>query len=464
MTDQVWVNELFIDNQRRSTKTFSVDLPTASSGLTAALSILSGPASVNGNVITLTGVGKVTVRASAPSTTTFNALTSEYTFWVADEIVRLYKRVGSNTAPYNEIDLPGDNYLYARLSSGLGSVPPGLNWIGTSKGLKFWGTPSSVSEPILATFEGPYPANFRSNRTYGGWPDEPTDCDAPSGASAGSIGVFNFYVLFTITELPSSSYNTGEILYYLTQYPWVVAQRWAWRRSGRYINSVAIQKIPWTSSDVDDQATGNNQEAIGVPLVYEGQTSQGVLAPAFTKADMMANDWSMANVVNLNFGSYNPGHLNDRILLTNLATEQYIIPETSSDYAQFQGIKLDPSAPFAFKTSVEISSGDFIWGEFFVPDAVKSYNILFYTTNNDNITTTQICRLGIKNFEQVFQSGYQNYRSAGNHSYSFQSDPNQSITSEVIPIDGKHVIFNIEPISATFPVDGRVKAYLMVSV
>ncbi len=46
---------------------------TASSGLPVALSIASGPATVNSNIVTLTGAGAVTVRASQSGNTNFNA-------------------------------------------------------------------------------------------------------------------------------------------------------------------------------------------------------------------------------------------------------------------------------------------------------------------------------------------------------------------------------------------------------
>ena len=47
--------------------------PSASSGLPVAFSIVSGPATVSSNLVTLTGGGTVTVRASQSGNTNFNA-------------------------------------------------------------------------------------------------------------------------------------------------------------------------------------------------------------------------------------------------------------------------------------------------------------------------------------------------------------------------------------------------------
>src|SRR5206468_12908216 len=46
---------------------------TASSGLAVSFSIVSGPATVSGNTLTITGAGAVTVRASQSGDTNWNA-------------------------------------------------------------------------------------------------------------------------------------------------------------------------------------------------------------------------------------------------------------------------------------------------------------------------------------------------------------------------------------------------------
>jgi hypothetical protein len=52
---------------------FSIPVPTASSGLPVTLSVLSGPASVSGNAVTLSGAGIVTLAADQPGNANFPA-------------------------------------------------------------------------------------------------------------------------------------------------------------------------------------------------------------------------------------------------------------------------------------------------------------------------------------------------------------------------------------------------------
>src|SRR5208283_5026972 len=51
---------------------------TASSGLPVAFSILSGPATISGNTITITGAGTVTVQASQAGNNSYQAATNVY--------------------------------------------------------------------------------------------------------------------------------------------------------------------------------------------------------------------------------------------------------------------------------------------------------------------------------------------------------------------------------------------------
>ena len=48
---------------------------TASSGLTVTFTIISGPATLSGNTVTITGAGMVTVEASQPGDPNYNAAT-----------------------------------------------------------------------------------------------------------------------------------------------------------------------------------------------------------------------------------------------------------------------------------------------------------------------------------------------------------------------------------------------------
>src|SRR5207237_440890 len=72
-----------IDNLPQGNGTFAVS-STASSGLAVAFSIVSGPATISGNTVTITGGGTVTVRATQAGDANWNAATSvDQSFTVA---------------------------------------------------------------------------------------------------------------------------------------------------------------------------------------------------------------------------------------------------------------------------------------------------------------------------------------------------------------------------------------------
>jgi hypothetical protein len=62
-----------ISDRKFGDRTFSIPVPTASSGLPVTLSVLSGPASVSGNAVTLSGAGIVTLAADQPGNANFPA-------------------------------------------------------------------------------------------------------------------------------------------------------------------------------------------------------------------------------------------------------------------------------------------------------------------------------------------------------------------------------------------------------
>lgn len=61
---------------------FSVNA-TASTGFAVTFSVVSGPATISGNIVTLTGAGSVTIRASQTGDLNYNSATADQTFSVA---------------------------------------------------------------------------------------------------------------------------------------------------------------------------------------------------------------------------------------------------------------------------------------------------------------------------------------------------------------------------------------------
>lgn len=64
---------------------FSIPVPTASSGLPVTLSVLSGPASVLGNAVTLSGAGRVFLAADQPGNANFPAAARKTTWFIVSK-------------------------------------------------------------------------------------------------------------------------------------------------------------------------------------------------------------------------------------------------------------------------------------------------------------------------------------------------------------------------------------------
>ncbi len=75
---------------------------TASSGLPVSLDILSGPATISGNTITIAGTGTVTVQASQAGNASYQAATNVYqTFTVLPANVTITSGITANNKPYD---------------------------------------------------------------------------------------------------------------------------------------------------------------------------------------------------------------------------------------------------------------------------------------------------------------------------------------------------------------------------
>lgn len=73
---------------------------TASSGLPVSFSIVSGPASISGNTVTITGVGTVLVRASQSGNASFNpAPNVDQSFIVSSSITLKFRTYSAATVP-----------------------------------------------------------------------------------------------------------------------------------------------------------------------------------------------------------------------------------------------------------------------------------------------------------------------------------------------------------------------------
>jgi hypothetical protein len=127
---------------------------TASSGLPVSFSIVSGPATIAGNTVTLTGAGSVTVRASQPGDANWNAATSvNQSFSVAQKLLtgsitansKIYdgttaatisNRALSGVVGSDNVTLSGGSASFATKNAGNGKTvtATGLSLSGASAG------------------------------------------------------------------------------------------------------------------------------------------------------------------------------------------------------------------------------------------------------------------------------------------------------------------------------------------
>lgn len=140
-------------------------------------------------------------------------------------VVNLYKPTFSDAPePANDIIVRGVNCFFARWT-GVGALPPGMNWVGMEKGVRFWGTPLRAGA-WEAEFEGPYPANFYSELTYGGSDEPPIQMDVENFSE--NITVNKFSIKFIVED--QSGYTFGQVLKELASNPSVAqtARRMSW--------------------------------------------------------------------------------------------------------------------------------------------------------------------------------------------------------------------------------------------
>jgi hypothetical protein len=94
-----------------STTPFDITLPTASSGLPVTVTVLSGPATISGDQVTITGVGKVELAANQPGNDDYAAakqVTTSFTVNAASQTISAFQSIPEQVygvAPF-EIGLP----------------------------------------------------------------------------------------------------------------------------------------------------------------------------------------------------------------------------------------------------------------------------------------------------------------------------------------------------------------------
>jgi hypothetical protein len=89
-----------IGNKSFGDAPFAVTAPTASSGLPVSLSVKSGPATISGNTVTLTGVGTVTLAANEEGNANYNAaaeVTTSFSVSKDSQTIAAFANIGNKT-------------------------------------------------------------------------------------------------------------------------------------------------------------------------------------------------------------------------------------------------------------------------------------------------------------------------------------------------------------------------------
>jgi fibronectin-binding autotransporter adhesin len=131
-----------LTNQIYGAANFAVNA-SASSGLPVTFSIVSGPATVSGNVVSVTGAGTVTVRADQPGNATYASATSvDQPFTVAKAASSLAISTSANPAP------TGSNVMFTvTVSSSVGTPTGAVQFL--ADGTTF-GSPAVLSGGITS--------------------------------------------------------------------------------------------------------------------------------------------------------------------------------------------------------------------------------------------------------------------------------------------------------------------------
>lgn len=108
---------LLVSNHFYGEQPFSIGSPTTSSGLPASISIKSGPATISGNTVSLTGVGTVTVAANQAGNANYNAAPEVTTSFV---VTRASQTISSfSPIPSQVLGAPSFSIGSLTASSGL---------------------------------------------------------------------------------------------------------------------------------------------------------------------------------------------------------------------------------------------------------------------------------------------------------------------------------------------------------
>ena len=449
----------------------------SASGLPAGISINATTGVLSGTPLAATNNLQATLTA-----TNADGSDSEIVLFLIEwpnpiSVVRLRKNQFSSSAPFNDITLSGGYHRYARWRK-TGRIPAGINWEGTGQGLRFWGTPSEAGT-FIADFDGPYPPNFTSPHTVGGSNGDSVDCTNSYPIARGkvdSIEVQRFQVRFEVTEAVVANPTIdgvqffgprtyGEALSAVLRGK--LARRNAWGTNKRCIGVRPPTKIVAASSETPDLTLPLNGSHVvwhyDSPLTTldaQGATAYPIKNTQLTEDDIVAVDWLVSDA-SMTFPR-------ESILNTTAVQRQVIIPETSSQYATFNGTAIDGKKwKTIAQADIPLSQNSRFFGEFILDaDFVGDIEVVFWTSIEGRFSTVPLASFGLKILFGIMEQAISAYRSANpsaTPSYDLAFTPNSPgggvLMTTIERPEGKHGVYNLS--CGSMP-DGRALGHLAI--
>ena len=433
----------------------------SASGLPAGISIAPSTGVISGTPLAATNNLQATLTA-----TNADGTDSEIILFLIEwpnpvSVVRLRKDQFSTSTPYNDVTLSGGYHRYARWRK-TGRIPAGLNWEGTSQGLRFWGTPSEAGT-FIADFDGPYPPNFTSPHTIGGSNGDPRDCSNSYPIAVGVVGsteVQRFQIEFIVTELSSPNVTIDGVQFfgfrtYGEAFSAVLrgklARRGGWGSSKRCIGIRPPTKAITSSADAHDLTL----PADGSHIVWhfdsplnaldaQGATAYPLKNNQLTESDIVGADWQVTDA--------NLLYPREAILDTVSAQRQYVVPETSSQYATFNGTAIDGKKwKTIVNADIPLSTNGNFFGEFILEDDFKGeLEVMFWTSSEGKFSTVPLALFGLKMFFGIMEQGFANYRAASaltpppyDLSFSRESMGGGILKTTLSNIEGRYGVYNL---------------------
>ena len=449
----------------------------SASGLPAGISINATTGALSGTPLAATNNLQATLTA-----TNADGSDSEIVLFLIEwpnpiSVVRLRKNQFSTSAPFNDITLSGGYHRYARWRK-TGRIPAGINWEGTGQGLRFWGTPSEAGT-FIADFDGPYPPNFTSPHTVGGSNGDSVDCTNSYPIARGkvdSIDVQRFQVRFEVTEAVVANPTIdgvqffgprtyGEALSAVLRGK--LARRNAWGTNKRCIGVRPPTKILAASSETPDLTLPLNGSHVvwhynspQTSVNAQGETAYPIQNTQLTEDDIVAGDWFVSDA-SMTFPR-------ESILNTTAVQRQVIIPETSSQYATFNGTAIDGKKwKTIAQADIPLSQNSRFFGEFILDaDFVGDLEVVFWTSIDGRFSTVPLASFGLKILFGIMEQAISTYRSANpstTPSYDLSFTPNSPGGGVMINTlerpEGKHGVYNLS--CGSMP-DGRTLGHLAI--